>query len=297
MKEEVEMSEEYVQARVPDKTRLAELINQCKGPDRTMNDFCTECGISPATMSRIINGKNVKAVDTDFLKAVWDHRTPNSSVKWDNLMRADGYVPSEVQQRINREDRFYARDMERRTRAADMKRIITNALFERGVQTKKLNTNPRAEVEKTLFGDHRVMDVAIAVDQNGTEVQWEIEFIGDVLDADDKPSVARLFARRTVQRYSLVFLEDAWMPESMKGKKTSFVFADTDIYNCFITWMQEVKDKLNSPFSAILIDMEKQDVVKECILSGPETESLFDKKVIEDNTDSDIDSLDDWNMK
>lgn len=302
VKEEVEMSEEYVQARVPDKTRLAELINQCKGPDRTMNDFCAECGISPATMSRVINGKNVKAVDTDFLKAVWDHRVSDSAILLSDLMEADGYVSNREQQRIKRQEHHEARMREKRLRAYEMKLIITKALFERGVQTQKLGLVSMSEAEKeqaknSLFAAYQVMDLAIAIKQDNEELQWGMEFYPDVLDDDETSKAAIRYVRRMIQRYALIFLEDAWVPEEMKNIKTSFVFVDPDIYDCFVTYMQPVKDKLNSPFSAILIDMEKQDVAKECILSGPETESLFDKKVIEDNTDSDIDSLDDWNMK
>jgi hypothetical protein len=88
-------------------------------------------------------------------------------------------------------------------------------------------------------------------------------FDSDAAAADGVNAKSKIdyYVHRIIERYSYLFLQDAWEPESLCEKKVSFVFCERVFYDRFIECMSEAK--LHNRMSAILIDIETEKVVEE----------------------------------
>ena len=90
------ITNDYVQAFVPDKDELAELIVLARGDDRSMAEFARVCKVkSASTFSRIINRGIDKPVSDELLIAVARNAADKQKVTLDLLMRANGKIPKE----------------------------------------------------------------------------------------------------------------------------------------------------------------------------------------------------------
>ena len=82
-----ERDTEYVQVRTPDIMRISEYVIKAKGINRTMAQFAEDCGIGASTLSRIANGKISKPLSEDTVKAIYEHRAPESKILRDRLCK------------------------------------------------------------------------------------------------------------------------------------------------------------------------------------------------------------------
>lgn len=79
----------YVRVREPDKNMLSELIIKAKG-DRSLSAFARECGVSPSTLSRLVNKKNNQPCSDDLIDAIAKNVAPGSGVTLEELLEAYG---------------------------------------------------------------------------------------------------------------------------------------------------------------------------------------------------------------
>lgn len=64
----------------PNKDALADLVRRAKGEERSLTSFAFDCGVSPSTLSRIINRKGNKANSDDLIAAIAENADPQSGV-------------------------------------------------------------------------------------------------------------------------------------------------------------------------------------------------------------------------
>ena len=64
----------YEQLYTPDNAALADCLNEAKGPKRTMAQFALDTGISPATLSRILNMNFKKPLSKELIIRIFEHR-------------------------------------------------------------------------------------------------------------------------------------------------------------------------------------------------------------------------------
>ena len=79
----------YVRVREPDKNMLSELIIKAKG-NRSLSAFARECGVSPSTLSRLVNKKNNQPCSDDLIDAIAKKAAPGSGVTLEELLEAYG---------------------------------------------------------------------------------------------------------------------------------------------------------------------------------------------------------------
>ena len=91
-----EIFEGYVRVREPDYKELARLTDQAKGEGRSLSEFARECGVSKATMSRILNCNCTSPVTDSIIAQIAVHRSPESGVTITALLDAHGLAPVEA---------------------------------------------------------------------------------------------------------------------------------------------------------------------------------------------------------
>lgn len=87
------MPGEYTRGKPLDKEKLAQFLDIAKGPTRTMKQFAEECGVNPSTFSRISNKKISTPCSEAVIRAIYEHKDPNSEFSLDILMAANGMIP------------------------------------------------------------------------------------------------------------------------------------------------------------------------------------------------------------
>lgn len=268
--------EDYVQVRAPIKQMMTEIVNAMKGSDRSMADFAAATGVSTSMLSRIVNGNYSKPISTDILQKIATCVAEECPLDLEDLLEANGMMTKEEASRVSTMERRRQRMIEQQKRRRDMRDIITDELFARGIAIKKLGVPDRLEIQHSkLFAGARACDMAITLpDQEYME--WGFSMLSVIRDSDDTERDDAFYIRRIIDNYAVIFLQDAWEPENSKFNKFSFGFADETYFNMFIDALQVAK--LHNRMSAILINVNTRKVVKEynfpCENFG-ETESLF----------------------
>lgn len=80
----------YCRIEEPNIDYLSYLTNKAKGSKRSINEFAKDCGVSPSTISRIINKKNTTPNSDRLIKAIADNADIDSEVTLDMLLEAHG---------------------------------------------------------------------------------------------------------------------------------------------------------------------------------------------------------------
>lgn len=273
--------EDYVQARPPIKPRMTEAVNAMKGADRSMADFATATGLSTSMLSRIVNGNYSKPIALDILQKIVDCKSKDCPLDLEDLLEANGMMTKGQVARRSSIERKHQLFAERQRRRRDMREIITDELFARGIAIKKLGVPERSELSPSkVFSGARVCDLAITLPDQKEYIEWGFSMLSSFRDEADTDRDDAYYIKRTIDNYAVIFLQDAWEPENSKHNKFSFGFVDESYFNMFIDALQIAK--FNNRMSAILIDVDERKVVKEYnfpCCNFPEAESYFDMPV------------------
>ena len=272
--------DDYVQVRPPVKEVMTKAINEIKGPDRSMAELAAAADLSTSMLSRIVNGNYTKPIAVEILQKLAACAPEGCPVDLEVLFDCNGMMTKEEAARRGTMDQRRQRMMEQRNRRRDMRDIITDELFARGIAIKKLGVPNRSEVrDSKLFSGAMVCDMAITLpDQE--YIEWGFSMLSAIHEEDDTDRDDAFYIRRIIDNYAVIFLQDAWEPENSKHNKFSFGFADETYFNMFIEALQVAR--FNNRMSAILININTRKVVKEYNFpckNFSETESLFDMPV------------------
>ena len=282
---EAELKENFVQVRTPDKERIARITKGLIGENRTAAEFAQAVGLSPSMVSRIINGKYQKPLTEDILVKLVSDCSEEQEEKLQLLIRANGMMSKEQKERRYGADRIHSRMSEVRDREISIQNIITSELFARGVTVLKVSRlvySDRLQDSKFLV---RAIPYSLVIAMVDAEEPYEWGFViaPQSFDADDTDNDRRYVFQRLIERYSYLFLMDAWEPNSLSSKKTSFVFLDQSFFDMFVDIMQDAK--LHNRMSAILVDIEKGEVLEEKSLvcsDFQDMDSPFSTPIIKD---------------
>lgn len=282
---EAELKKNFVQVRTPDKQRIARITKRLIGENRTGAEFAQTVGLSPSMVSRIINGKYQKPLTEDILIKLVSDCSEEQEDNLQALIRANGMISKEQQERRYGPDRIHSRMSEMHDREISIQNIVTSELFARGVTVRKI---PRFDYSERLqdskfFSRAVPYSLVIAMVDAEEPYEWGFIIAPQIFDADDTERDRRFVFQRMIERYSYLFLMDAWEPKSLANKKTSFVFLDQGLFDMFIDIMQDAK--LHNRMSAILVDIEKGEVMKEKSLVCSDFQSMdspFSTPIIND---------------
>lgn len=272
--------DDYVQVRPPVKEMMTRAINDIKGPNRSMAELAEAAGVSTSMLSRIVNGNYIKPISVEILQKLDACSPEGCPVDLEILFDCNGMMTKEEAARRRSADHRRQRLMEQQRRRKDMRDIITDELFARGIAIKKLGVPDKSEVQHSkLFAGARICDMAISLPDE-KYIEWGFSMLSSIHEEDDTDRDNAYYIRRIIDNYAVIFLQDAWEPENSGHNKFSFGFADETYFNMFIDALQVAK--FNNRMSAILINVNTRKVVKEYNFPCKnflKTESLFDAPV------------------
>lgn len=267
-------------SRTPDYARISQLVTRAKGPDRTMQQFAEVAQIGPSTLSRIANMLIKKPLSKEVIAQIYVARYDSNDFSLlEALATANGYYPKE-----QRSDSGHREVIERTIQLErQMKNILIAGVVACGLPvTQVLDASWKGgdalpTILRPISGD-LVLSTQVGSNTKRTK-RWVFELNTTLPPAESSDRVhrPRSSARMCLERYSRYYLTDAWQPESLNDVKISFVFIWPDLYNAFISLLEDAQ--INNEMTAILIDQQAGTVVQEEWLPGkfvpPSSGSIF----------------------
>lgn len=266
---------EYVQVRTPDKAALANCVIRAKGPERTMAQFADDCQVSASTLSRIVNSKITNPLSIDLIVKIFENRAiSEDDFLLEALARANGLHPKDYANRVNSRNSSAHRRNEEMSRANMMKNIIVSEVVDQGLPVKKVLDARvvRPVSEAPAIYPRRRLDFSLALNEDelhSSTNMWAFFLYPYVPDQESDHTMMsdrKYIIDNLLDKVSRWFLMDAWYPKSLANMKTSFAFIDQELFDSFLTALQNAS--LNSEMTVLLIDMESYRVVHEVWLPG-----------------------------
>lgn len=288
-----EKNEPYVQAVEIDHMKLKYFLEKAKGYGRTMSEFAKDCGVSPATFSRVMHGKNRRPLAPELIQAIIEHAETPDEFSYKLVMRANGMVPLESHERTdafgNRDSVYEEREY---TAIAKIKNVIEDEIKARHLMHLFYDRLEReVKIEKSEYRLNIYSDFALRV-EGYSDMFWSFLLITDEVPEKRKNDgqYSSMVVKRTIRNNAELFLRDAWEPESLEKVKQTFVVIDEEVFKKFEEKIKKIK--VNSYISVLLIDIKSGRAVKELQFErndGKVMKSIFDEERIEDYQSEDID--------
>ncbi len=269
---------EYIGVRIPDKMKIASLINEAKG-SRTMAQLAEACNVSASMLSRVVNGKITKPMSVEVIRSIAENAENKSPAFFERLARANGLMPkAQYEEReVRGANSNRSRMEEQREKETKAQNIIMTELLRREIPVKLMNRKD-AELHSTC-GQSLPFDFAIETDLGDGPLVWSFLIVpftlGDVLGESNAP--VGFYLRRVMQNMSGWFLTDAWEPELLEGRLHTFLFVDGSVYLSFEDTVV-IGAKVNTDLSFVTLGMEEEKVNFEIYLNrrdGKEHELVF----------------------
>lgn len=251
---------EYIGVRIPDKMKIASLINEAKG-SRTMAQLAEASKVSASMLSRVVNGKITKPMSVEVIRSIAENAENKSPAFFEQLARANGLMPkAQYEEREARgANKNRSRLEERREQETKAQNIIMTELLKRGIPVKLLNWRD-VELHSTC-GQSLPFDFAIETDLGDGPIVWSFMIIpytlSDVLGESNAP--IGYYLRHAMQNMSGWFLTDAWEPELLEGRLHTFLFLDGSVYMSFEDTVV-IGAKVNTDLSFVTLNMEEEKV-------------------------------------
>lgn len=273
--------EEYVQAFVPDKSKIAEMLNIAKG-NRTMAQLAEACGVSASTLSRALNGKNTKPLVIDLIMAIYENSADQSEAFFEKLMLANGMISKEANKKRKSLTDFNKKLLiAQRATEQKIQKIIGAELFRRDYAMKFFKSLKHRKKWDSKYFLYWASSFAFEIERDNEKLIWNFCIIS--LNSDQDAIKLQLI----MEKVSGLFLTDAWEPEKFDGIKNSFIFTSPEIYNIYLKSFFGAK--MNGDFSIILADIENEKIAEEIMMpriDGKERSSVFAESVIESDEDN-----------
>lgn len=87
----------YIRMREPEKEALGQLVERAIGEKRSLTEFAELCGVSPSTISRIVNGKFTTPISDCTILAIAENADPDSGVSLEDLLAVHGLAPIAIE--------------------------------------------------------------------------------------------------------------------------------------------------------------------------------------------------------
>ena len=218
---EAELKENFVQVRTPDKQRIARITKKLIGENRTGAEFAQAVGLSPSMVSRIINGKYQKPLTEDILIKLVSDCSEEQDDNLQMLIRANGMISKEQQERRYGPDGHFSIMSEAHDREISVQNIITSELFARGIAVRKV---PRLgyrniTVSSKFFRSPMFYDLKVEMVDTARPYEWNFAIYAMRVDEKNETRKVNMF-QRMIERYSYLFLMDAWEPQLLADTKT-----------------------------------------------------------------------------
>lgn len=280
----------YVLINKPDATRVAVIVKQAIGSDRSNKAFAALIGVNEVALSRMCNGRITKAMSIETIIKIFENQAhpPKGEFPVDvfELLEANGYVSKEEQKnnaaaKELKKSRLSAFRAEREL----MSMIIKVALFDRGIELKQSDYEYTKGHVDTIIGNQRRCDFATTMGFEGEHyigVFFTIPQKYEDFTFNGCQSSVEDIMRNLMNELSSIFLSDAWDTEYYDQLKLHFCFVEKQFYDVFVDKLKNAP--FNSRFSAILMDDENLRIVEEysfeSLVHEGKNSNFFDRPVI-----------------
>lgn len=263
-KNEMEIFAEYTRIRQPDRNKLAELIMRAKGDGRTMRQFAEECGVSPSTLSRIVNKKTIGANSDELIDAVYRNADPESGITLEMLLDAHGMVP---RLRNGRTKRFEHSLLEK-----SIQDIILMEIMDRGFDI----SLPKSDLLHSALNYPHKSDYALYTNAVGEKRGlwefeiWTLAFMAKVSEQVIQRQVMRI-RQKILMCLGMIFMDE------MQCKKLSFIVTEEEVYEKLVESLKGCK--LPVAISIIFVQLDENRIVEEYqmpLKSGVDVPSILD---------------------
>lgn len=273
---------EYFPRFTPNFRSLADIVFRAKGLGRSMRKFAKDCGISPATFSRIVQGRYEKALSFEMLEKIVNNADHGAMITMQEALYANGYIAAddltaESNAPINNGG-VASLGQNSKERVAELFEIITKELFQRKLVFTIFSVENEDEailksnLDLESFEKYKSPWI-LTFHIQGREPEY-FKYLELPMNDEMITSVEMLW--RALKPYFTLFLRDAWEPDTTKDVIYSFVFRTRDVYDMFVETMSKIK--VNNYFSAVLLDTNQRIVVEEFMVprkDGDEIKSNF----------------------
>ncbi len=271
-------SDDVLKIGQPDARRLSELIKRAKGVNRTMAEYAKDCNATAVKCSRIATGKTIEHLSIDLLRQLYLNQDIDSGISWNDWITANGMKCKETAENAGDDTNIIRTGYIRKARPS-FERVFSS-LVDRGVlfRTEKndIINFPFNENYRDSYQDAASRVVSLV---DGGKI-WRFVNSEAILLESQNYSNGK-FTYETIYQH-LIFLQDAWFPETFRNVKNSFLFSDRSAMEKFIHFYKN--GKFINEFSVILVtsnDESGMDEIKEYKMNGEEyPESVFLKEKI-----------------
>ena len=249
------------------------LFSKPRGINRSWRKFSQDCGISPATFTRILNGRYKKPLSFEMLKTIVGHADSKAMITMKEALCVNGYLPQEDSssnktsaQKTDRSDSASENDAQDEVNCAF--EIISKTLFSKKIAfslfPEESDKNSDSVNDIGLYNLELDLSPWIFTLHIQNYKPYYIKYIHTIIheEAIDN-EIDFIFM---LKRFFAIFLRDSWEPQATADTMYSFVFKTQRVYDMFIKLMNSAK--VNNYFSAVLLDMEQRTVVDEYMFSG-----------------------------
>ena len=150
-----------------DTDKFAELVVAAKG-SLSMKAFAELCGVTPSTITRIVNKSNKGASTPELINAIFENANPQSGVTMEALAHANGYTVKNNTDNSAQRIALTSRDIEFMGRD-----ILINELISRGAE---FSMGFPTEEMKHLFVDRADFEAKTNVFADSEDI-WHVEFL------------------------------------------------------------------------------------------------------------------------
>lgn len=237
---------QYTRAKDPDKDMLAELTIKAKGPKRSLRQFAEELGVSPSTLSRIVN-KKTASTNSDLLIAdIAEHADPESGVTFEKMMAAHGMAMRDEALGVITHFREVATG------------TLLKELLRRGYKVNDLSgLNKPAHLDSILGRCY--LDLGLHTDALGKEDSvWMFDFF---VQRGDDPVASDWLNR--IRQWMLMYAGMLCFNEN-KVDRLSVVISEKATFDAMIPFLEGYTSSFN--ISLILIDLENRTITKEYVI-------------------------------
>lgn len=115
------------------------LIYSARGPERNMNEFAKELGMSPAKLYRIAEGNIKKPISDEDIQKIVDHACEGSEISFDSLKAA---IISSIElpdtEQINSVETPLVREIDP-VKVAASRKAVMECLFDKGIKNQSIS--------------------------------------------------------------------------------------------------------------------------------------------------------------
>lgn len=248
----------YVEMNLADKQKMADLLCKAKGERRSLRQFASDIGVNVSTVSRIVNKKIARHVDSEIIAKIAAGAESENESLFDELMSANGMQKVIVE-----------------THCIDLKqqqlRVLTYCDKLKKISPRQVSAYEWLDQTwKAIANSLTEADIKYEIEfEDSNSYFWDYRVTSDVIDGDwvfDVKKCLNFSAIRSVERSIYKIMADHFRLDHDDYGKVSIVLDNVLAYKEIVNKFE----RFAPPFEMSFILVSKFRVEEEFILKNPD---------------------------